>query len=171
MTRMCRWIRWWVACAMALNLVSCGRVPDSAVPPPAPAAKPAHSAYALEWLSNDVPNTISRGAPTTVRVAVRNTGDWPWPDPFTANPSLPNGTYAVRLSYRWMKEGRALPQDSQRAELTRPVPPGETANFTIQVTPPSEPGHYDLQLDLVEELVAFFATKGADKLVIPVTVQ
>lgn len=53
----------------------------------------------------------------------------------------------------------------------KPVPPGETANFTIVVTPPTEPGKYQLQFDLVHELVAFFSSKGAEKLTVPVTVE
>jgi hypothetical protein len=66
---------------------------------------------------------------------------------------------------------KPLPASAARGELTAPVPPGETANFTINVAAPKSPGNYQLQLDLVEELVFFFSNKGNEKLTVPVTVQ
>jgi hypothetical protein len=157
-------------------IFGCGRTPETEAPvdaqggPTAP--KPAHNTYALEWVSNDIPATMPAGKPASIKVSVKNTGDWPWNDPFAANPSQPNGTYAVRLSYRWMApNGQALPQDSARGELTAPVPPGGTAKFTMTVTAPKDPGNYQLQVDLVEELVVFFSAKGTQKLSVPVAVQ
>ena len=156
-------------------MIGCGRTPEAEGPvdaqqPTAP--KPSHTTYALEWVSNDIPATMPAGKPATVKVSVKNTGDWAWNDPFAANPSQPNGTYAVRLSYRWVADnGQALPQDSVRGELTAPVPPGSTANYTMQIMAPKAPGSYKLELDLVEELVTFFAAKGTQKLTVPVAVQ
>jgi hypothetical protein len=115
---------------------------------------------------------MSAGATSDVHVSAKNAGDWPWNDPFAANPNHPDGTYAIRLSYGWVgADGKPLPPDSTRGELTAPVPPGQTANFTIKVKAPKEPGSYKLQLDLVEELVFFFSSKGNEKLTVPVTVK
>jgi hypothetical protein len=165
-----------IICVAALLGSGCGRSADSnasgAAETQAAGAKPVHSTYALEWVSNDIPATMPASKPASVKVSVKNTGDWPWNDPFTSNPSQPNGTYAVRLSYRWIgPNGQPLPQDSSRGELTAPVPPGGTANFTMAVMAPKDPGSYQLQMDLVEELVTFFSSKGTQKLTVPVTVQ
>jgi hypothetical protein len=166
-----------IVCLAAAALIGCGRSPETEAPAgdtqAAPAApKPSHATYSLQWVSNDVPKTMSPGASTPVKVSVKNTGDWPWNDPFAANPSRPDGAYAVRLTYGWASaDGKALPANSVRGELTAPVPPGETANFVIKVEAPKEAGSYQLQLDLVEELVFFFSAKGNEKLTVPVTVQ
>jgi hypothetical protein len=158
-------------------MTGCGRIPESdaqrkareAAEPAPPAAR---ASYSAEWVSNDVPATMNADGPAEVRVSVRNTGDWQWSDPLTASPSKPDGRYAIRLTYRWVDEsGLSLPQGSARGELQRTVPPGEVANFTIAVVPPSKPGIYQLQFDLVEELVIFFSARGGEKLSVPVTVQ
>ena len=160
----------------AVAMIGCGRSPETEAPATdtqAPAGpKPSHASYSLQWVSNDIPKTMPAGKSVPVKVSVKNTGDWPWNDPFTANPPHPDGTYAVRLSYGWVgPDGKFLPENAVRGELTAPVPPGGTANFTLQVAAPKTPGNYQLQIDLVEELVFFFSAKGNEKLTVPVTVQ
>lgn len=158
------------AFAFTVLLASCDRKP-SAVAPGAPGPKTTHQTYSLQWVSNDVPSTMSANKGTAVHVSVKNTGDWAWPNPSAANPSKPDGSYAVRLSYRWADAtGKLLPQGAERGELSASVPAGEMANFSMEVLSPKDPGSYQLQLDLVEELVSFFSAKGAPKLIVPVTV-
>lgn len=173
-----------IACAMiclgAVVMMGCGRSPETAAPPTdAPAtpsssssSKPTHATYALQWVSHDVPATMSVGTPVTATVNVKNTGDWVWNHPAAANPSKPDGSYAVRLSYSWVgADGQPLPAAPVRGELAAPVPPGETANIKVKIDPPTVAGNYQLQFDLVEELVSFFSAKGNEKLTVPVMVQ
>src|SRR5437588_337232 len=89
---------------IALSFAGCGRSPESDAPQDAKAnaPKPNHAHYSLQWVSNDIPATMGAGKSVAAHVSVKNTGDWEWPDPFAANPSAPNGTYAVRLSYGWV---------------------------------------------------------------------
>jgi hypothetical protein len=176
-----RWIRMknffqhLVMCSTVILAVGCGRTPDAEPPSTntqTEAPKPTHAVYSLEWVTNDIPPTMPAGKAVPVHVSVKNTGDWPWPDPFAANPAKPDGTYAIRLSYLWAdSSGKLAPQDSARGELPAPVPPGQIANFTMQVVAPKAPGSYQLQLDLVEELNTFFVSKGTTKLTVPVAVQ
>src|SRR2546421_7113081 len=148
----------------AIVLTSCDRKPS--------ADKARHESYSLQWVSNDVPATMSPDEPMPVHVSVKNTGTWPWLNPDAANPATADGSYAVRLSYRWARaDGKLLPQGSERGELNATVSPGETANFTMEVVPPKEAGGYSLEFDLVQELVTFFSAKGTQKLTVPVTVR
>src|SRR5688500_157783 len=127
------------ACLIASAFAGCGRSPETEAPSAdgTSAVRSMHATYSLQCVTHDIPQTMTPGVATPVRVSVKNTGDWPWPDPMTANPSRPDGSKAVRLSYRWVgPDGKLLPQDAVRGELTKPVPPGETANLTIQVVPP-----------------------------------
>jgi len=171
-----------IVCLAVAAMIGCGRSPDTEAPAAdaqtaaasatSAAPKPSHASYSLQWVSNDIPSTMSVGKTVPVKVGVKNTGDWPWNDPFAANPSKPDGTYAVRLCYSWVgTDGKPLAANAVRGELNAPVPPGGTANFTLQVTAPKTPGSYQLQVDLVEELVFFFSATGNEKLTVPVTVQ
>lgn len=161
-------------CLAAAVMMGCGRSPESDAPATDAAANPPkapHASYSLQWVSNDIPSTMAPDKAVPIKVNVKNTGDWPWLDPFTSNPSHPSGEYAVRMSYSWAdSSGKILPQ-SERADLTASVAPGATVEYTMKVTSPKQPGSYKLQIDLVEELVMFFSAKGNEKLVVPVTVQ
>jgi hypothetical protein len=129
------------------------------------------AAYRVEWVGNDVPATMTAGKPVTVKVTVKNISFERWPD-WQADPAHP-AVYSVRLGYRWLGPGEELLADYApgRGELPAPLGPGGTAAIAIDVAAPSTPGPYRLQLDLVYELVAWFESKGAAKLVVPVTVK
>lgn len=162
---------------LSILLAACGRVPEANAPKqdsaaPNAALPPPQAKLTLQWVENNVPPSMALGAAVSVHVKVKNTGDWPWPNNAAANPSKPDGTYAVRLGYRWAKADRTLlPENSFRGNLGASVPPGETASFTLEVTAPKQPGQYQLEIDLVLETVTWFSTKGNEKLIVPVTVQ
>ena len=163
-----------MACAAAILIAGCGRTAEteSSSPPSNPAKPTAHATYAVEWVTHDIPATVAAGSRTPIHVNAKNTGDWAWPNAAAANPAHPDGSYAVRLSYRWTDpSGKPLPQGVERGELKASVPPGETVSFTMELVAPTQAGAYNLQFDLVEELVTFFSAKGAQKLTVPVTVQ
>jgi hypothetical protein len=42
--------------------------------------------------------------------------------------------------------------------------------MAVEVVAPPEPGEYRLQLDLLQELVAWFEDKGAPRLLVPIRV-
>jgi Ig-like domain-containing protein len=168
-------------CILSLAFFGCGRTAETEAPSPAAqdtsAAAPTpskapHESYSLQWVSNDTPATMGPGARVPVHVTVKNTGNWPWPDALAANPSKPDGTFAVALFYRWSgSPEQKIPDNATRGKLSKSIAPEETASFTITVDAPKEPGSYKLQFDLVEELVTFFSTKGSERLTVPVTVQ
>jgi hypothetical protein len=175
------------ACTLVAALAGCGRrrveTPANNTPPPTATATTATQAapagarvsptnYAVQWVSNNAPSTMTGGASVPVTVTVKNSGDWPWPDPKTANPADPNGAYSVRLGYDWKKsDSPTAEQAAPRADLNATVPPGGSATFTINVTAPPKAGSYVLEFDLVEELVTWFSAKGTSKLAVPVTVK
>lgn len=167
---------------LLLSFSSCGRVPESEAPvtidakPVTKGARrgppPAAARMAVEWLTNDVPTTAAPATTFVIHVKVKNVGNWTWPDKPTANPNKPDGTYAVRLGYRWIRsDGTALPENSDRADLTASVPPDWETNFVLSVMAPPEPNSYQLQLDLVAETVVWFSSKGGEKLTVPVAIQ
>jgi len=102
-------------------------------------------------------------------VSFRNAGDHTWPDAAAADPAR-SGAYAVRLAYRWHGAAGAGPYQA-RADLREPLAPGQVATVWIPVIAPDEPGDHELQLDLVQEGIAWFADEGAERLLLPARVH
>ena len=141
----------------------------AAAPSPLPG-----SAFRVQWGSADVPKKMTAGRSASVVVNMKNAGDAVWPDPKMGH-ALGNGIGAVRLAYRWWHAGSppTLLADygHGRADLAGPLAPGAAATLTIAVDPPSQPGSYLLQLELVQELVNWFEDRGAATLKVPVQVN
>src|SRR5690349_5831175 len=112
----------WICCGLGAALLmmsSCGREPDasdesrpssagSSAASPAAAPLP-DSAFQVEWQHVDAPPVMAGGKTTTVVVTFKNASPDTWPDPKRANPSRADGSFAVRLSYRWWKKGAPMP--------------------------------------------------------------
>jgi hypothetical protein len=137
----------------ALALVGLGPLPAQAAP------------YDAMYTPAAIP-TLTSGQTISVSVAVKNTGTLTW---------SPTGTNPVRLSYHWYRAG-AVPAGSVpttpapnygavvfnglRANLPRPIGPGETIPLTARVQAPPTPGSYTLKWDMVHENVAWFSWQG-----------
>lgn len=121
------------------------------------------------WASAGVLEDLHPGDRVLALVALRNASDCAWPDPAAVDPAR-SGAYAVRLAYRWHRASWSGPYQA-RSDLREPLAPGQAATVWIPVIAPAEPGDYQLQFDLVEEGVAWFAAKGAAPLVLAARVK
>ena len=166
------------ACGIAALTLACAESePEAAVqarPTPGPMQPLADSGFVIGWGVPGVPATVTAGQRFAAAVLVENQSDQLWLDPQNADTAR-SGAGAVRLTYRWWKKGDdktpAVNDQGARGDLTAPLPPGRAAVMAIEVTAPPAAGEYQLQLDLCQELVTFFEPKGADKLLVPVTVK
>jgi hypothetical protein len=76
--------------------------------------------------------------------------------------------YVVQLGNHWLTpESEALVWDDGREPLPFDVPPNAQVQMTVTVTAPASPGNYVLELDMVQEGVAWFKEKSS----IPALVQ
>jgi hypothetical protein len=154
------------------SLLSCNAKekagPQAQAPKPLP-----DSAFKVEWTNPEVPSELQKGQTISVKVSVKNVSDQTWPDVKTADPAAGSGAQAVRLSHRWWDRNMRKPLGPWvgRADLASPVRPGEMATFVVTVTAPADADAYELQFDLVQELVAWFQDKGAADLHVPVVVK
>ncbi len=112
------------------------------------------------------------GARATFAVKLRNRGSATWPDAQAAMPSHPTGMYAVRLAWRCLdpRDGRVIQDRRARSDLPWPVRPGKDVILPVQVDLPAIAGKYEIEFELVQEDVAWFASKGADRLILPIVV-
>ena len=63
---------------------------------------------------------------------------------------------------RWLKpDGSLITAMDGRHGLDKNLKPGEETEVPLQITAPKEPGDYILEVDLVQEQVAWFLDKGS----------
>lgn len=112
-----------------------------------------NSGFDAKYEPQSTPLSLQTGtAGGTLSVVLTNTGVKPWPAA---------GTNPVRLSYHWRDaSGRVVAWDGQRGMLPRDTAPGTTATVSLPVMPPSVPGSYFLELDLVQEGLMWFSDDG-----------
>jgi SAM-dependent methyltransferase len=106
------------------------------------------------------------GRQATVVVAVENRSHAVWPE------TTPTGHAGrILLGNHWLSPGGAVRvRDDGRGPLPRAVGPGDRVEIAMVVTPPA-PGDVILELDLVQELLCWFADKGSATLRVAATVH
>ncbi len=115
----------------------------------------------------DRPAVLSAGERQTIYVRIKNTSDSTWPARGQANDA-----FAVKVGNHWFDEqGTMVAQDDARASLLFDLPPGQELELPLTVTAPRQPGHYMLEIDMVQELVAWFGSRGSQTLRLSVTVK
>jgi hypothetical protein len=108
---------------------------------------------------------VDRPDPITLEVTATNTGQAVW----LAHGRRDEG--AVKLGWRWFRDGAELAGLSGRAPIRYDVFPEQGFRFKVAVDPPAEPGRYLLELGLVSELVTWFSQVGTPPLRLTVDVR
>ena len=116
------------------------------------------SAFRASLTVLNAPDKLRPGQKETVRVKVKNLGDTPWPAHGRSN----DGYFQVNLGNIWLDAQGAKITDNPyiRSGLPNDLKPGEEVEVPLQITAPANPGDYILQIDLVQEMVAWFSDKG-----------
>jgi SAM-dependent methyltransferase len=118
-------------------------------------------------LSSETISVTTRvGASFDLVVYVRNESNSPW-----RRGHAGDGRYLIQLGNHWLDTAqRVLRVDDGRTPLDSDVAPGEVARLTLTAEAPQKPGMYILELDMVQEHVAWFGQCGSDTLGIMVEV-
>jgi hypothetical protein len=107
------------------------------------------------------PSSLAMKPGDAARVVLRatNTGNTVW-----RHEPLPDAGQVCVGAHLADPDGRVLEHDFLRSPLPGSVAPGQTVDVEVEVPAPSAPGPYRLQLDLVDEGVAWFGTWGSSVL-------
>lgn len=123
--------------------------------PPLAAPLPAGT-FRATITASAVPTRLAPSATATLLVRVSNGGDRPWP---TAR--VGTVRYDIHLGNHWLAQnGGKSAADDARAALPFTIAPGEAVTLPLLVTAPTVPGAYTLELDLVQEGVAWALADG-----------
>ena len=127
---------------------------------------PAGGFNAQLTLSNEL-KALKAGERTPVYVRIKNTSDTTW-----NALGQPDQRFAIKLGNHWLnKQGVMVVQDDARASLLFDLTPGQEVELPLTVTAPREPGRYTLEIDMVQELVAWFGSAGSKTLRLEVVVE
>lgn len=104
------------------------------------------------------------GEQVEMKFKVKNLGNATWP-----SVGFENFRYQVNLGSHWIGNGTTI--DAAHAGMNGDLMPGAETEITVNLTAPTRPGDYSLEIDMVHEGVTWFKDRGARPLVIPVKVQ
>jgi hypothetical protein len=127
-----------------------------------PAALPDNGFKAIISVA-DPPAKLRTGQKQTIQVKVKNASDVLWYARGAVANTAPSNKFYLAVADRWLEaEGEKLVTDMDgRYGIPRDLKPGEETEVPLLITAPKDPGDYILELDLVQEAVAWFRDKGS----------
>jgi 4-amino-4-deoxy-L-arabinose transferase-like glycosyltransferase len=112
------------------------------------------------------PSVARAGQKLSIRVSVKNLSDVTW---FARERGA--APFQLNVGNHWLDQsGRELMHDDGRAPLPRNLAPGETLELELFVNAPRVAGTYILELDMLQEGVAWFATQGSNPVRMPIRI-
>ena len=103
-----------------------------------------------------VPLTLPAGTKYVLDVSLENASKIRWPG------QQPTWQYQITVGNRWFTEdGRKVTDLDGRTALPDDLPPATSATLRLAVTAPATPGEYILELDAIQEGVAWFSDRGS----------
>ena len=111
----------------------------------------------------DPPAKLRTGQKETIQVKVKNASDLVWYARGAEVNNAPSNKFYLAVADRWLEaDGEKLVTDMDgRYGLPRNLKPAEEMEVPLLITAPKDPGDYILELDLVQEQVAWFHDKGS----------
>jgi SAM-dependent methyltransferase len=113
----------------------------------------------------DGPKELKAGQQYTFQVETRNAGDTVW----LSSPN-PVGGFVTLGAHLYNATNEALDLDYGRAHLARDVRPWEKQRVDISLVAPQQEGVYFVELDMVCEMICWFAQRGSDPIRQPIAV-
>jgi SAM-dependent methyltransferase len=113
------------------------------------------SSYAAGLVIVDSPERLAPSQRSDIGVTVTNNSDGTW------RHDIPAGRHICLGNHWLLDDGSGAIQDDGRALLPQTMAPGDRVEMTLGVQAPERPGRYLLEVDLVQEHVAWFARKGS----------
>ena len=120
------------------------------------------SGFKAQLELTDVPARMRVGEKATVRVSVKNVSDVQWYARGGELNTNPDNRFYLAAGNRWLQpDGKLVTNMDGRYGLDKDLKPGESTSVPLQITAPATPGSYVLDVDIVQEQVAWFNDKGS----------
>jgi hypothetical protein len=137
-----------------------------------PAALPDNAFKAVITVA-DPPAKLRAGQKQTIQVKVKNASDVLWYARGAVANNAPSNKFYLAVGNRWLEaDGEKLVTDMDgRQGLDRDLKPGEETEVPLVITAPKTAGDYTLEIDLVQEQVAWFHDKGSPTAKVKIRVE
>ena len=155
-----------LACALAAA-GACGRsktgnTANSNKPGPRIAGPLPDNAFKAQLTLPDPPTKLRAGQKETVQVRLKNASQVFWWARGAEFNDRPDNMFYIAAGNRWLKpDGSLVTNMDGRYGISANLKPGEETEVPLGITAPKEPGEYILEVDLVQEAVAWFSDKGS----------
>lgn len=114
-----------------------------------------------------LPAILPAGASRAITARVKNTSECAWLTRW-----MPDGRFAIQLGNHWLDaNGNMLQASDGRVQLPRDVQPGEEVEMSLVIRAPAAAGAYILEVDMVQEGVAWFKSHGSATAVASLEIQ
>lgn len=127
------------------------------------------SDLAADIQSVDAMTAMRRGSTRDVVVRVTNRSDKPWPS-FSGNARI-YARHLVVIVARWLVDGQPLAAMGDVVRLPSNLAPGESTDVHLQLTAPSRPGAYTIDVHVVQAMDGERGVSGPNALTLPVRVD
>lgn len=115
------------------------------------------AAFQAEIVAEPPHIEATAGSHVALNLSVRNRSPHTWP-----SLSGPKGRFAVQAANRWLAaSGTVRAQDDGRMTLPYDLAPGQEARVVLEARAPEVDGDYEIEIDMVQEEVAWFGERGS----------
>jgi hypothetical protein len=120
----------------------------------------------------DPPTKLRAGQKQVINVRIKNASDVFWYARGAEINNSPSNKFYLAAGDRWLNaaDEKLVTDMDGRYGLDRDLKPGEETEVPLLITAPKEPGEYILEVDLVQEQVAWFHDKGSPSAKVKVAV-
>jgi hypothetical protein len=111
----------------------------------------------------DPPAKLRAGEKATIQVKVKNSSGILWYARGAKVTASSDTKFILAAGDRWFNaaDEKLVTDMDGRHGLNKDLRPGEETEIPLTITAPKEPGNYILEVDLVQEQVAWFHDKGS----------
>jgi hypothetical protein len=143
------------------HYLTCVKVADAAPASSVPDSRAPGVLRAEFSLRSSPPRQLEPGAKLEIPLTIRNAGDTLWLTGQTVRAGV------VMPGVRVIDErGEIVSELHGQPLLPRAVAPGQSIEMELQLTAPTIPGQYTINIDLVDQHVCWFAERGSQPLVV-----
>jgi len=114
---------------------------------------------------------LRAGQKETIMVKVKNASDTVWWQRGGETSDRTDNKFYIAVGNRWLDKDSKRTSDTEGHNgIPKDLKPGDEVEVPLQITAPKEAGEYTIELDMVQEGVAWFAEKGSPTTKAKVTV-
>ncbi len=119
----------------------------------------------------DPPLKLRAGQKENITFKIKNISDVVWWQRGGELSDRSDNKFYLAAGNRWLdKDGKRTADTEGHNGIPKDLKPGDEAEMSLLITAPKEPGEYTIELDMVQEGVAWFGDKGSPTTKAKVTV-